>query len=187
MSAPMGIPRINNGCYAISIIQCLRRLFGHNKSYDPDILLPQLTGELEDAHEYYVRLFEILPMHIRQELRIELQNKDARYPSFFAPSLIMDDKHSNVDGGVLAHGNVVAVKIPVQYADINDCMKLVFNNPEETYRARAFVCMEGAHYYSIVSSKDQSVWYYCDDNNVSPVTGYVFPICMIFYASYRFP
>lgn len=169
---------------------------------NPDVYIPN-GGTIEDAHEYYDNMLDILPYGMKDRMMIQIAPSITKEPIHWASHIRCTADMQMLISHVLHTSSVICVyrngifdtntgQASVPSINIRNCMQLELrtqNGHKDVYRARAFVCSVPGHYYSLVSrdglpDRDMKSWYICDGSTMRLSDTWNHPIYMIFYSIY---
>lgn len=149
---PEGIPNRGNTCYAASILQCFRRIFDTNLNIE----WQQLSGNMEDPHEFYCFIVDRIPTIYKQKLLVKFSDGVEQ------PYISVTPDMKNNHGPIIQTSDIICLyRIPTQI-DANSCNTLTVCG--KTYNLVAMICHIPGHYYSIV--EENKIWYRCNDNSI---------------------
>jgi len=189
-----------NSCYAVSIIQCLRRSIGLELFSDVDDIISRISGKPEDAHEYYDELISKLPPDVREQIILQVEDDTTKEPKHWTNHIRFTSDLEKLCSNILEHRNVICVyrngvfdrntcQGGISSIDIHKCMILGLRSKHgmDRMRACAFVCGVPGHYYALVSDPQYSdrslnAWLICDGPTVRPSNTWIHPVYMIFYS-----
>lgn len=156
---PKGLANIGLSCYANSVTQCLKSCIS-DTNYTFNIDHSLITGDTEDAREYYMKYIEKVPKHIKSQFNIKY--KDGSTSTF----AILSNKLANGVGKIDKYNNFIVVYIcpdestlvPVKRRISNvSSLKIYESGTTSTnikildeFKLVAGICLSGGHYYSIV-------------------------------------
>jgi hypothetical protein len=187
-----------NSCYAVCILQCLRRSLGSLQK-DIDALIPS-NGTPEDAHEYYEAILNLLSSQLHSQVKVRVKDmstkENVHWTSHLRCTADMQMLCTHIlhartvicvyRNGTFDHQSKVGYVKPI---DIRHCMQLqVGSYPGKItkYRACAFVCSVPGHYYALIGDsrvhdRYLNCWHICDGPSVRVSDRWDHPVYMIFY------
>lgn len=124
-----GIPNIRNSCYAASILQCMIRCL-RKYPMDSNLLesrkkdiLSKISGEMDDAHKFYMDTLLSLPSYISNKFMFEYQGGEKM------PYLPITPKLENGGNKIIKSPEIVSIlRIPSE-KNIRDFAKIEIDIP----------------------------------------------------------
>lgn len=172
----VGIRNIGNSCYMASVIQCLRCVRRHLSLTPIGDLHLHLSGEMEDAQEFYIQLMEetLLGSAIERELSIEFQ--DASRSHF----LFLDQNMTHTGPRIVSMGRALCVFTHPIQRFLQDVDHIIVHDRHRLDLVGAIAYIpEGRHYYAIVESDGRFLK--CDDSLISDTDDGPHNLYMLFF------
>lgn len=171
-----GIGNTGNSCYMASIVQCLRCVRKHLRFPSPGSVDLHLSGDMEDAHEFYLWIMNHILQGTPLERELTIRFEDDTKAHF----LIMDHKLSYEGPRIASNGRALCVVTHPTYRLLQDVDHLLIDG----YRRMHFVAgvaflSEVNHYYAIV--EEDGRFMECNDSHVSIAKDCPHNLCIMFF------
>ncbi len=170
-----GIANTGNSCYMASVVQCVRRVRKALGLVPFKAINLTLSGEMEDAHEFYLKLMEALQgTSLGQELVIEFMDGTR------APYLMLDHNLSYDGPPIQSIGRSVCAYIHLRRRSLSSLHKIIINGVYELHLIGAIAFIpEMKHYYALI--EQNGGFLECNDSRIVPASNDVHNICMLFF------